>query len=825
MVKALYTLIAILLCATPQKIDAQAVSTQDSLALVDLYNSTNGANWVNKNNWLSGQVKDWNGITVLSGRVAAVVLDLNNLTGTLPNSLGDMSNIQIFEIGDNQIAGEIPSSMSNWSNLLSVDLDNNLFTGSFPEFLTGLTLLESIEIDNNQLSGSIPTSIGALTNLKNLDLDSNLFTGNLPSVIGNLTLLVTLDLSDNAFSGTIPSSFTNLLSLQELYLDDNQLTGSIPNGFSNLSTLVRFDLGGNMLSGNLPSDVGNYPSIKRLLWGNNQLTGTIPASISNNTFLTRIDLSNNNLSGSIPTSITNLTLLSRIYLANCGLSGSIPPEIGNMPSLKELDLRLNNLTGTIPTSLGNATKLDILFLDDNQLSGSIPSGLGNVLTLERLELDGNMLTGNIPPELGNLINLTELDIDNNQITGTIPSSLGGLAALTQLNLDNNQLTGAIPSSIFNIPGLRIVEIGFNMLDSFPDNLGGATELRRLLAESNNFSSVPNTLSNLVNLTRLRLDGNQLSDLPDLSGLAALRVLTLENNLLGFDDLSGNIVADSVNSYSPQADISAPATVDKNAGESWTNSATVAGSGNVYQWYLNGNAFSGATSNTLNISGLDASHAGTWVLHTTNPGVPGLTIKTSPTVLNVQGAANSPPVANNDEVETDANVAILVSVLDNDTDPNGDDITLDSISSSPSNGSAAIEGGDKIRYTPSAGFVGRDSLQYSISDASESGSAWVIIEVKSPVSIDEEIPEGEFWVGDNYPNPFGNKTNLEFNLPRTGHVTLQVFNLLGQDLGIHLDAQLTQGTHKKTLEMNLSSGSYIFVLSWEDQVVSKALTVQ
>jgi hypothetical protein len=41
---------------------AQAVNKQDSLALVDLYNSTNGATWIGNAGWLEGPCKNlvWN---------------------------------------------------------------------------------------------------------------------------------------------------------------------------------------------------------------------------------------------------------------------------------------------------------------------------------------------------------------------------------------------------------------------------------------------------------------------------------------------------------------------------------------------------------------------------------------------------------------------------------------------------------------------------------------------------------------------------------------------------------------------------------------------
>jgi len=46
------------------------VNKQDSLALVDLYNSTDGPNWYNQTNWLTSKpVSKWYGIKVANSRV------------------------------------------------------------------------------------------------------------------------------------------------------------------------------------------------------------------------------------------------------------------------------------------------------------------------------------------------------------------------------------------------------------------------------------------------------------------------------------------------------------------------------------------------------------------------------------------------------------------------------------------------------------------------------------------------------------------------------------------------------------------------------------
>ncbi len=76
------------------KVNAQ-VNIDDSLALVDLYNSTNGPGWKHNANWLTAKpVSTWYGVTVDRDYVVQLQLYGNKLNGTLPKSIGNISNLQ-----------------------------------------------------------------------------------------------------------------------------------------------------------------------------------------------------------------------------------------------------------------------------------------------------------------------------------------------------------------------------------------------------------------------------------------------------------------------------------------------------------------------------------------------------------------------------------------------------------------------------------------------------------------------------------------------------------------------------------------------------------
>src|SRR3954468_18363639 len=105
---------------------AQAVDVNDSLALVDLYDSTNGPGWYRHANWLTTQpVSTWYGITVTENRVIKIDLYSNRLTGTLPSSIGYLTALTWIELSDNSLSGSIPSSIGNLVNLELMNIYRN----------------------------------------------------------------------------------------------------------------------------------------------------------------------------------------------------------------------------------------------------------------------------------------------------------------------------------------------------------------------------------------------------------------------------------------------------------------------------------------------------------------------------------------------------------------------------------------------------------------------------------------------------------------------------------------------------------------------------
>src|SRR4051794_10914956 len=112
MKSTLFCLVFALCVNTCITVNAQ-VNEQDSLALVDLYNSTDGPNWYYHTNWLTSPISKWAGVTVTNTRVTEISLYGFGLNGSIPSSFGNLTNLQRLELSSNQLSGNIPSSIGN----------------------------------------------------------------------------------------------------------------------------------------------------------------------------------------------------------------------------------------------------------------------------------------------------------------------------------------------------------------------------------------------------------------------------------------------------------------------------------------------------------------------------------------------------------------------------------------------------------------------------------------------------------------------------------------------------------------------------------------
>ena len=499
------------------EIGLQFCSDRD--VLVTLYEATDGDNWLESDNWLSNRtLGDWYGVTVDdSGRVIALNLSENELSGTIPPELGNLTKLEVLGLAVNQLRGTIPLELVNLSRLRHLFLYSNQLTGLISPELSKLANLEQLALSWNRLGGMIPPELGKLARLELLVISGNRLTGNIPPDLGNLARLKGLALHVNRLTGNIPPELNKLSGLEVLFLADNRLTGCIPEVWQDVKENDLDEVGlpictdkDALIALYQATDGDNWVSNQN--WLSNDPIGTWYGVITDeNDRVIDLDLSENELNGTIPSELGNLIYLEYLYLSENQLSGTIPSALGILSNLIELSLRSNELTGTIPPELGRLANLEALYLWDNELSGTIPTELGNLTNLEWLSFTENRLSGPIPPKLDKLTNLKALYLGKNELSGTIPPELGNLTNLEQLFLHSNKLSGAIPSELGNLTKLTELSLWGNGLSgTMPSELGNLIELTGLgLADNKLSGDIPPALGNLSSLEQLYLSGNRL----------------------------------------------------------------------------------------------------------------------------------------------------------------------------------------------------------------------------------------------------------------------------------------------------------------------------
>jgi hypothetical protein len=76
---------------------------------------------------------------------------------------------------------------------------------------------------------------------------------------------------------------------------------------------------------------------------------------------------------------------------------------------------------------------------------------------------------------------------------------------------------------------------------------------------------------------------------------------------------------------------------------------------------------------------------------------------------------------------------------------------------------------------------------------------------------------------NYPNPFNPSTTIRYGLPSRSHVTLTVFNTLGQQVATLVQGEQEAGYHEAVFDASgLASGVYLYRLQAGDFVASRKL---
>ncbi|CAN4126834.1 unnamed protein product [Withania somnifera] len=118
--------------------------------------------------------------------MSGIDLSCNQLSGQIPNELGNLTQIHALNLSHNHLSGVIPSEFLNLQNIEGMDLSYNSLTGRLPAELLELTTLVVFSVAHNNLTGRTPQRMAQFGTFNKSSYERNPFLCGLPLHIGCL---------------------------------------------------------------------------------------------------------------------------------------------------------------------------------------------------------------------------------------------------------------------------------------------------------------------------------------------------------------------------------------------------------------------------------------------------------------------------------------------------------------------------------------------------------------------------------------------------------------------------------------------------------------
>ena len=102
--------------------------------------------------------------------------------------------------------------------------------------------------------------------------------------------------------------------------------------------------------------------------------------------------------------------------------------------------------------------------------------------------------------------------------------------------------------------------------------------------------------------------------------------------------------------------------------------------------------------------------------------------------------------------------------------------------------------------------------------------------KPDFSASEPLIPNQFMLHQNIPNPFNMETEIQYSLPQTDHITLKIYDLLGQEVRTLVDGKKSAGNHRVTWDGKdknntiVPSGVYVYRIISRNHVEQRKMTV-
>ncbi|XP_030946983.1 probable leucine-rich repeat receptor-like protein kinase At5g49770 isoform X6 [Quercus lobata] len=222
-------------------------------------------------------------------------LDLtgNQLEGSIPVSDGNgtksgldmLLHTRHFHLGNNKLSGTIPPKLFNPNmTLIHVLFDSNNLTGSIPSTLGLVQTLQMVRFDRNSLNG-LPSNLNSLTNVIELSLSNNNLSGPMANLTG-MNSLSYLDMSNNSFTvSDVPPWIASLPLLTTLMMENTQLQGQVPVDLFSLPDLQKVVLRNNRFNGTLDISTTNSNQLQLIDLRNNSISNVAQIPGGNITLL------------------------------------------------------------------------------------------------------------------------------------------------------------------------------------------------------------------------------------------------------------------------------------------------------------------------------------------------------------------------------------------------------------------------------------------------------------------------------------------------------------------------------------------------------------
>ena len=636
----------------------------DSLALIALYNSTDGPNW--KNTWtITNDVIQWHGVTITDGRVTDLNLSSNSLNGPIPTEISNLTSLKQLDLSNNSLSA-LPL-FSQFADTTPIDVTYNKlgFSTIIPNLSdqhnnprntnfiyapqkpldTRDTIIQKLNIstyvqltinDNYQNNKYQWYKNGyQIEGAKNKDYIINTFiyehTGNYWVRITNSNLPSLMLYRDTItiLLEPVEELLTDSLALIELYDSTNgpnwknkwNLSTNIIQWYGVTITDGRvggLDLFDNSLTGNIPQEIDNLTNLQSLRLDNNSLS-TLPSLLSIPKTAS-ITISNNQLTFS--------SIVPNLFDKNDN-----PRENNFLYSPQTLldtkDTIIKKLSQSIQLTINNDYESNSYqwYKDENKIQNATNKNY----IIDELSYNHK---GDYYVRITNT-NAPNLTLHRNTITilldiseEFIADSLTLIALYNATDGPNWNKTWNLTANVSQWYGITIYQQRVTEIDLPDNNLRG---------------TIPQQLQNLTNLIKIDLSNNYLDSLPTINSLSSNTSIDISHNKLGFSSIIPNLKdhndtpRDTNFIYQPQRLLEKRDILSGKENNPITLSVNDNYEGNNYQWYENRTLLKDATNRTYTIDSLDYEKhnlSNYWVI-LTNPILPSIQLQRNTITLLIE----------------------------------------------------------------------------------------------------------------------------------------------------------------------------------------------